>query len=445
MHVRRPLVQHLLFRLGLIPAALLLSAPGSHAPRLKIRAIRTTNQLPVRLLSRKPRLQIVLLDRRVVERPGHDAYHPIRKPQTLVKLLGRVDHPVLLFRRLLEIVLDDAKLLDLLELMHPENTPDIPSRTARLLPETRADPRVPQWERLLLDPLVPVISANGLFRRGDEVLLADPLGIVRLARHFVQLFVEILQLGDARHDLLVHHVRRLEDLIALLAEEGDAVVDEGLVEEDSGVFEEVAPMARDVLAAQGLVAVDAPEEVVVREGLGGGKRVRELGEGGGQQWRRGGGVALGLEGLGIERHHEVVLVLVLRDGHLRIDHVADRAQQFVPLALQLGQLPLHRLDLRLRALHLRHFRLAVFAGLLFGGDDVALEGVDLLAELVYLAALFAPLLVFGEDGVDDGGVFEALSHGLAVELGVAALVGAEGVDVDGHGWGFLESVACGVE
>ena len=69
--------------------------------------------------------------------------------------------------------------------------------------------------------------------------------VVGLPANLVELLVKVVELGNARHDVLVHEVRRLQHLVLALPEEGDSVVDEGLVEHDAGVLQEVATVPGD--------------------------------------------------------------------------------------------------------------------------------------------------------------------------------------------------------
>lgn len=48
-------------------------------------------------------------------------------------------------------------------------------------------------------------------------------------QYLVELLVELLELRDPAHDLLVHEVGRLQDRVLPLAQEGDAVVDQRLM------------------------------------------------------------------------------------------------------------------------------------------------------------------------------------------------------------------------
>mmetsp|Transcript_32615 Transcript_32615/g.68905 ORF Transcript_32615/g.68905 Transcript_32615/m.68905 type:complete len:259 (+) Transcript_32615:316-1092(+) len=258
MHVRRRLLQHLLLVLLLIPSRFLLPASRPHAPRLEVGAVRARDKFPVRVLAGEPRLQIVLFDGRVVERPGNDAHDAIGEAEALVKFLGGVNHAGLFSGRFLEVVHHDAELFDLFELVDAEDAADVPSGGSGLLAEAGGDAGVAEGKGLVVDPLVFVISADRLFRGGDEVFFRGSLRIVRLSRNFVKLLVEVLQLRNARHDVFVHHVGRLQDLISALAQEGNSVVDQGLIQEDAGVFEKVSAMSGHGLSSNGFVAPDAP-------------------------------------------------------------------------------------------------------------------------------------------------------------------------------------------
>mmetsp|Transcript_13538 Transcript_13538/g.29418 ORF Transcript_13538/g.29418 Transcript_13538/m.29418 type:complete len:336 (-) Transcript_13538:55-1062(-) len=265
--------ENLLLCLGLVRIRLFLTAAGSHPTCLIVGTVGTTDELSVRLLTGEPRFQIVLLDGGVVQCPADDTYDTVWKAQTLVEFLGSINHSRLFLGTLLKIIHHDAKLLNLFKLMHPEDTTNIPPGAPRLLTKTGGDARIPKRQCLIVNPLVLMIRTNRLFGRGNQILLASILRVIRLPTHFIKLLVEIFQLGNTAHDILVHKVGRLKDLIPPFAQEGNSVIDECLVQQDSGVFEEVAAVSGDVLSADRFVAVDAPEEIVVGERFGGGEGV----------------------------------------------------------------------------------------------------------------------------------------------------------------------------
>ena len=127
-----------------------------------------------------------------------------------------------------------------------------------------------------------MVGAYGLLAGGDEILLSGTVRIVGFAADLVKLLVEVVELGYAGHDVLVHEVRRLEDVVASGGQEGYAEVYESLVQKHSAILEEVAPVPRHVGAPHGLVAVDPPEQVVVSERLLGRALVRKILSGNGQ-------------------------------------------------------------------------------------------------------------------------------------------------------------------
>ena len=411
-------------------SGLLLSAAGADAARLVVGAVGARDELPVRVLSGEPALEVVLLDGGVVELGRDEADDAVGDAEALVELLGGEAHLHLLGRGELEVVGRDAELLDLIELVDAEDAADVLAGRSGLLAEAGGHAAVAAGEGLLVDPLVAVVAAEGLLGGGDEVLLAGALGIVGLAADLVELLVEVVELGNAGHDVLVHHVGGLEDVVSLLPEEGDGVVDEGLVEKDAGVLEEVGPMSTDLLATLRFVSVDSPEQVVVGEGLGFWQGVLDGALRAGEE----GLVAavLGLEGLGVERNDEVVLLLVLGDGNLRIDDVANAIEELVPQGLGLGNLLVDLVDLGLHRLHLGHLLVAVLLGLLLGGDDLLLELVEGRLLLVPDLGQLPPFLILGQRLVDPLLGLEAGGHVLAPLGGISALVVSQLVDVDGH-------------
>mmetsp|Transcript_31272 Transcript_31272/g.37217 ORF Transcript_31272/g.37217 Transcript_31272/m.37217 type:complete len:279 (-) Transcript_31272:540-1376(-) len=258
MHITRPRIKPILI-FPLRPSSLLHTTTSLHTPRLIICTIGARYQFPIRILTREPSLQIILLHRRIVQLTTHNTNDTVRNTKALIKLLRALNHTLLFRLTLRKVIHGDAKLFNLFKLVHAENTTNVPPGRTGLLPKTGGNTPVPYGQRLLLDPIIHVIRTNRLFGGSNEVFLTFTLRIIRLTGDFVQLLVEILQLGEGGHNLLLHKVGWLEDIVSAFAEEGNGVVDDRLVEQYSSVFEEVAAVSGDVLSADGFVPVDSPE------------------------------------------------------------------------------------------------------------------------------------------------------------------------------------------
>lgn len=120
----------------------------------------------------------------------------------------------------------------------------------------------------------------------------------------VQLLIKLLQLRRLRHHILQHELRRLQGDIFPLGEKLEAVVDEGLVQEDAPTLQEVATMPDHLDTALGLVAVEAGEHVVVGETI----------------------AFLDDHALGRPRADQLVVVFVVANGNSVVNDVADGAE-----------------------------------------------------------------------------------------------------------------------
>mmetsp|Transcript_12717 Transcript_12717/g.46955 ORF Transcript_12717/g.46955 Transcript_12717/m.46955 type:complete len:323 (-) Transcript_12717:17-985(-) len=286
---------------------------------------------------------------------------------------------------------------------------------AGLFPEAHAEATVLQRQLRLLHPLAAVEAADGLLGGGDQILLG-----VLLASDLVQSLVKLAQLGHAGHDLLVHHVGRLQQGEAPGPREGDGVVDDRLVEQHAGIREEVALVPGHLGAPAGLVASDHVEQLMVRNRLAGRRpalagRRRPVDEG------------------------VIVGVLVVAGGHVLGNDVADLSEELVS----------HLRQRRHRLLQLRHVPVD---GLLLGHHLFR----RLLLRLVYLGQLLlqitlvlptrvdcalrrSPGIVCLDDLVHQllGGIASALRLADLVRVSAGA-IGSEEVDVQRHGL-----IACG--
>src|SRR6266568_7501427 len=137
------------------------------APRLVVRAVAATDDLAVLLLPRKPRLDVVLLrgDRADVPRADVD--------DAVWNLQGAIDRLAvrseLLVPRPTVLRPGEDELLDLVELVHPEEALRVDAVPADLPAELRRDARQPDREAGVVDHLVHEHRAHRMFRRRDQV------------------------------------------------------------------------------------------------------------------------------------------------------------------------------------------------------------------------------------------------------------------------------------
>lgn len=90
---------------------LLRTKPDLEGAGLVVCAVGAGHQFFVFALERKPRLKIKLLGCSVVQCPGDDGNNLIREPERLVECLGRREHVIKCFPRLLWVC--EYELLDL--------------------------------------------------------------------------------------------------------------------------------------------------------------------------------------------------------------------------------------------------------------------------------------------------------------------------------------------
>lgn len=177
---------------------------------------------------------------------GHAFVHPSSvlwpcvRTEGAVEVLRVLDHGLVLVPRERALGRRDHKLLDLLELVDAEDAQLVAAVRARLLAEARRIARDVPGQLLRVDPLVEVVGAERLLRRRDQVF------VVAFARHLVELLVELGELCDLAHDRLLHEEGRLHRREALGLQEGDAVVDERLVEAHARAHQEKATRAGDL-------------------------------------------------------------------------------------------------------------------------------------------------------------------------------------------------------
>mmetsp|Transcript_65597 Transcript_65597/g.133421 ORF Transcript_65597/g.133421 Transcript_65597/m.133421 type:complete len:337 (+) Transcript_65597:814-1824(+) len=309
----------------------------------------------------------------------------------------------------------ERELLDLLELVNSEDPTDISTTAAGFAPEAGGVTDVADGELRLVNALSLVEGRDRLFGSRDEVLIE--LRIVLVLDHLVKDIVVVRQLRSLGHQILLHEERRLQRCVAALTQEGETVVDQGLVQEHAGTLEEVGSVPGDVLAGGELHSADHFQELEV------GPEAR----------------GLDLQAPEVARHsprrdHLVVLILILRDGHRVVDDVPHAPQLLVALledfvgeSLQFYTLLFQLLLLRKQVLT----SVRALGGLLALGDLV-LQSVDLFPLLIGVELCLDPVVVKGDDLVDELGAAEAPALRLFHDLGVAALVLSKEVDADSH-------------
>lgn len=119
------------------------------------------------------------------------------------------------------------------------------------------------WEILGDEPLVCMVGRNGLLRRGNKVLV-----VLRIAiDYLVKLFVKIFELGCLGHEVLQHELGSLERAISSLREELQTVVDQGLVEEDAPLTQEISSVADNLGSTVRIISIKTEKNLVMRENI----------------------------------------------------------------------------------------------------------------------------------------------------------------------------------
>jgi len=241
---------------------LLDSATDLQVARLVVSAVGARDQLLVSTLEGEPGLQIILLGGSVVQSSRDDRDNTVRKTQGLVEVLRVLNHVVKHLPRLLR--LSQAELLNLLKLVHTENTPGVATSSTGLLTETGRVTSILDRELLLglLEPLVSVEGRDGLLRGGNQV------HILVLASDLVQLLVELGKLSGLGHGLLLHEVRGLKLGVVALTQEAETVVDKSHVQLNTGIDQEVSTVGGDLVTALRVVSSKTVQDLVVRVDLG---------------------------------------------------------------------------------------------------------------------------------------------------------------------------------
>jgi hypothetical protein len=150
--------------------------------RTVVGAVRDGDELLVFSLMREPRLKVVLLRRRVVERTRNDRDELVGKTKGLVERLRVGDHRVEHLPRRARV--GDAELLDLFKLVHTEDTENVATGGTGFLAEAGRVTGVLDRELFvrLVEPLVGVHGGNRLLRSRNEVLLLVLVRALELSR-----------------------------------------------------------------------------------------------------------------------------------------------------------------------------------------------------------------------------------------------------------------------
>jgi hypothetical protein len=174
------------------------------AARLEVSAVRARHELSEVFVAWEPSFQVVLLGSSVVQLSRNNVHHSVGQLQILIELFSDFDHFFMHFPGLLRR--SDAELLDFLELVNSEDTPDVLSVSACLLSETRRDSCQSLGHIVRLNPLSSVQSRNWLFRSSNQVHEV----FIMFSDDFVEVLFEVRELAGLFHDFLLHEERRLD-------------------------------------------------------------------------------------------------------------------------------------------------------------------------------------------------------------------------------------------
>jgi hypothetical protein len=330
----------------------------------------------------------------LTQRSAYDVNNLVRETETLVELFRSREHALERLPRLLGV--GDDELLDLLELVYPEDTPRILSVRTCLLPEVRRVASILNGQVGGTKPLLRVQGTDGLLGGRDQVLVC--LGLVLALGDLVQLLVEVRKLGCLGHLVAEHEEGRLVGCVALVEQELKTIVDERQVEEETVASEAVTPVSNDLHAALGVVAVQSCEDAVMWDSVL---------------------LELGLPALRRPCLHNSVVVLGARHRHILVHVVADRLGLLVELDELLVGLVLLGGLLLLKLCHLGEDLIRALLGLLLL-PNLLLQRIDLGADLGRGILCLAVVLEQLDDFVYDLDGRMAQALGLANLLWVAA-------------------------
>ena len=207
--------------------------------RLVISAVGARDKLSKGIVAWEPSLKIILHGGSIVELTRDNVNDLVGETETLVEFFRGADHAVEFVPRLGGVTVNE--LLDLLELMDAEDTPNVTTVGASLLTEAGGDTSVSERQVSRLNPLLHVQSRDGLLGSCDQIERLVVIGSLNL----VQVFREVRKLASLLHNGFLHEERRLDLSVLGLAQHGHTVADQGLVELHAKTFEVVAAMASD--------------------------------------------------------------------------------------------------------------------------------------------------------------------------------------------------------
>lgn len=214
--------------------------------------------------------------------------------------------------------------------MDAEDTPDVTTMGASLLTEAGGDTSVSERQVGGLNPLLHVHGRDRLLRSCDQIKGLVVIGSLNL----VQVFREVGKLASLLHDRLLHEERRLDLGVLGLTQHGHTVADEGLVELHAKTLEVVAAMASDTRSTLHFEHAEAVHDFVVTKFT--------------QSATIGNNIAFGFS----PGAHDLVVVLVVRDGDIGVHDISNLAQKFFSLLDNLLGLDLLFFDLFVKCLGL---------------------------------------------------------------------------------------------
>ena len=175
----------------------------------------------------------------------------------LVEIASSLDHLFVFLPRLVRV--GDAELFDLLELMDTEDTPSVSAVGTSFFSEASRVTTIAQRQVLAFNDAVQVEGAERLFRSGNQIQVT----VVVVASDFVELFIVLFQLSNLVHNISLHEEWGLNSSVLSLAQELQAVVDQGLVQVHGDTLQVVATVTGSSRASFGVVAVNHVHQLVV--------------------------------------------------------------------------------------------------------------------------------------------------------------------------------------
>jgi hypothetical protein len=144
--------------------------------------------------------------------------------------------------------------------MNTEKSPCLFSMGSSFFPEARRESGIKYRELLtgLVEQCTSVVCRDRLLGSRNEVL------ILSLSRHFVKFLVELRELGSLCHHVLLHEKWCHELLVASGAKESKTIVNEGKVEIDSCVCQEISTVTGNSGTTLLIVTVYPSQDFMVR-------------------------------------------------------------------------------------------------------------------------------------------------------------------------------------